>query len=1145
MKKVLKKYLSFTLAMMLLFSVAYTAGGAYADPLPDGKYNITTDMRVADDHTQQSMSAGALVDEGILDVINGEWLVTVEFDTMYLGELAGNASEIKYYESYPDTNTLVDAEVLSTRIDPAGNEQVKEVRMPYPVDAEGMYVSLKVDAMNNARVPAYMIITVGGPVTQEYTITASAGEHGTITPDDETVVTAGANQTYEITAEDGYRIKDVMVDDVSQGAIESYTFENVQADHVIVASFEQNQYTITASAGEHGTITPSGATMVSENGLQTYTIVADSGYHIKDVMVDDVSQGTIESYTFENVQADHVIIASFEQNQYTITASAGEHGTITPSGTSTVKENNTQIYLITADSGYHIVDVIVDGDSQGAINNYTFSDVQANHTIAASFEKNDGDQPIEESSYIIIASADQHGAITPSGVTTVSAGAIQIYTITPETGYHIEDVTVDGESQGAIDSYTFENIQANHAIVASFEKRQYTIMAGADEHGAITPSGTTTVAEDGSQLYTITADNGYHIKDVKVDGQSKGAIGSYLFENIQANHVITASFERNQYTITASADAHGKITPSGTATVIENSTLVYLITAESGYYIKDVKVDGQSVGDIDSYTFENVQANHVITASFERNHYTITASAEAHGVISPSGASTVTENSTQRYTIAADNNYLIKDVVVDGESKGAISSYTFNDVKTDHTIVASFVLDGFTIAATAEKHGTITPSGNQIVLEGSDQLFEIAADEGYRISSVLVDGANIGKPSSYKFENINANHSIQATFAKVLSDADDKADSIDESFSVYATIKKAYDTSEDSMAAAAINHSGTIDVIDDKWYLTVEFQSIKFMGLIGNAEDIKYYTDGLGSTLLDAEVLSTRMDKNGDEQVKEVRIPVPVDGKGVYINMYIEAMGRNADAYLTFSENEPDDTPADNTDNNNNNQQDNSPQGQANSPQPEENQNDAAQNAGAVVVEKIAKPIAANSRYKDVNPQHSYYGAVERLSEKGLLKGTGDGYFTPHAVVNRATLTTLLYRIAGQPVVANVASFDDVPTGQWYSSAVAWAKNTNIVKGYSKTAFGPQDILTKEQIMTIVYRYHKPTNKATVDLTVLDKYADSAKISSYAKEAIAWSLVNGILTLDDFGRINPQEQVTRANMAVILDKLTEWQENNR
>src|SRR5204863_278979 len=140
---------------------------------------------------------------------------------------------------------------------------------------------------------------------------------------------------------------------------------------------------------------------------------------------------------------------------------------------------------------------------------------------------------------------------------------------------------------------------------------------------------------------TITADPCYHVADVLVDGVSVGAVSSYTFNNVTAAHMIAASFAVDVKTITASAGPHGAISPSGTAAVDCGSNQTFTITPDACYHVADVVVDGASVGALSTYTFNNVTANHTITASFAIDVETITASAGAHGAISPTGAVSV------------------------------------------------------------------------------------------------------------------------------------------------------------------------------------------------------------------------------------------------------------------------------------------------------------------------------------------------------------------------------------------------------------------------------------------------------------------------------------------------------------------------
>jgi len=152
-------------------------------------------------------------------------------------------------------------------------------------------------------------------------------------------------------------------------------------------------FTITASAGSGGSISPSGGVVVNKGASQTFSISANSGFTVSSVTVDGASQGAITSYTFSNVQANHTISAAFTSSgatSFTITASAGSNGSISPSGSVNVNKGASQSFSISANSGFTVSGVTVDGASQGAITSYTFSNVQANHTISATFTSSGG-----------------------------------------------------------------------------------------------------------------------------------------------------------------------------------------------------------------------------------------------------------------------------------------------------------------------------------------------------------------------------------------------------------------------------------------------------------------------------------------------------------------------------------------------------------------------------------------------------------------------------------------------------------------------------------------------------------------------------------------------------------------------------------
>ena len=522
-------------------------------------------------------------------------------------------------------------------------------------------------------------------------------------------------------------------------------------------------YTINSTAGSGGTISPTGTITVDSGGIQTFAITPNTGFQITGVIVDGTSVGAVTNYTFSNVTANHTISAAFTAIAYTITATAGSGGTISPTGTTTISSGESQTFTIAPNSGYQISAVTVDGTSVGAVPSYTFSNVTANHTISAAFSVNE--------TFTITATAGTGGAISPTGTVAVNSGANQTFTITPNTGFQITGVTVDGASVGAVTSYTFSNVTANHTISAAFTAITYTITATAGTGGTISPAGAVAVNSGANQTFTITPNTGFQITGVIVDGTSVGAIPSYTFSNVTANHTISAAFTAITYTITATAGTGGVISPTGAVTMNSGANQTFTITPNTGFQITGVTIDGASVGAVTSYTFSNVTANHTISASFSAASFTITATAGTGGTISPAGAVTVNSGANQTFTITPNSGYQISEITVDGTSVGAVPSYTFSNVTANHTISAAFTAITYTITATAGSGGAISPTGAVAVNSGANQTFTITPNSGYQISAVTVDGASVGAVTSYTFSNVTANHTISASFsANALAD---------------------------------------------------------------------------------------------------------------------------------------------------------------------------------------------------------------------------------------------------------------------------------------------------------------------------------------------------------------------------------------
>jgi hypothetical protein len=400
----------------------------------------------------------------------------------------------------------------------------------------------------------------------------------------------------------------VKIDNVSVGAISSYTFNNVTSNHTISATFSRITYTISSVAGTGGSITPAGTTIVNHGTGITYQIIPNDGFLISDVKIDNISLGAISSYIFNNVISSHTISATFSRITNTISSVAGAGGSITPAGASIVNHGSGAAYQIIPNTGFQISDVKIDNVSVGAISYYTFNNVISSHTISATFTL---------LTFTFNSKSSTGGSISPFGIITVNYGTDIVCSINSDIGYQIADVIINNVSVGPVSKLTLNSISKDHSITASFSLNQYTINANATSGGSVNPVGKT-ISNYGSNLnYSFTPDYGYKIKDVIVDGISKGAVSSYSFKNITDNHIISVAFSpKTIYSIAAQPESGGSITPSGSITLFEGSDQVYNIIPDYGFRILDVLVDNQSVGALPEYTFNNINWSHNITARF-------------------------------------------------------------------------------------------------------------------------------------------------------------------------------------------------------------------------------------------------------------------------------------------------------------------------------------------------------------------------------------------------------------------------------------------------------------------------------------------------------------------------------------------------
>ena len=418
----------------------------------------------------------------------------------------------------------------------------------------------------------------------------------------------------------------------------------------------------------------------------------------------------------------------------------------------------------------------------------------------------------ERDNYVsVTATAGEGGTITPAGQTLVKKGTSKTFDIAPAQGYEIVNVNVDGADLGPISYYTFQRVGVDHTISATFQKAQQsgdtvTLTTTANEGGSVAPAGQTRYAPGASAEITFTPDPGYQLASVKVNGRTVDVTDGAYTLVMDQSYAVSAAFEKipdvpvvmfqNDFEDVAgdSFPFHGwTVKVQDTSSTWKQYT--YYNWKNEGNDSKHAYISNDWKGAQDEYLISPVvdlsgTRDGVLTFDFAYGEYgiknkTFTATVEA----SADGGKTWNAiwNFQDSYTGQQASNYIISgsaEVPVPAEYNVDGVQFAFRYVHPNEDTTGQLAIDNvklmavedgpvaqkYTITATAGEGGSITPAGAVSVKEGASQTFAIAAQEGYAIADVLVDGQSVGAVDSYTFENVTANHTIAALFTKTASD---------------------------------------------------------------------------------------------------------------------------------------------------------------------------------------------------------------------------------------------------------------------------------------------------------------------------------------------------------------------------------------
>ena len=393
------------------------------------------------------------------------------------------------------------------------------------------------------------------------------------------------------------------------------------------------------------------------------------------------------------------------------------------------------------------------------------------------------------------ASAAENGTISPSGRTLVRKGTSKTFSVTPNPGYEVASLVVDGVDLGPISYYTFEMVGVDHTVSATFKpaegKTTYTVNAVATEGGSVTPSGVQTVPANGSVSFTAAPQSGFRFLSYRVNGRRVSEETAYTLENVDQNYYVEARFELIPETpeVLFEQDFESEQFPpegwerSGGSETWRRYSYYYLNKTQAAYVSAgEAKQDERLIApaiNLRGAKETNLEFDYAYPYyGMKRGEFTFTVEASADG------GSTWTTVWDAKDTVGDSmTGYVVSDrafvelpseLCVDnlllswhytrpaGEDYSGIAA--IDNVKMEATGVQTDIEGYAKITATAGEGGSINPIGRTYVKEGESQTFTITPMAGYTISAVLVDGTSVGAVTSYTFENVTGSHTIEARF---------------------------------------------------------------------------------------------------------------------------------------------------------------------------------------------------------------------------------------------------------------------------------------------------------------------------------------------------------------------------------------------
>lgn len=668
----------------------------------------------------------------------------------------------------------------------------------------------------------------------------------------------------------------------------------------------------------------------------------------------------------------------------------------------------------------------------------------------------------------------------------------------------------------------------------------YTITCSSTVNGSIS-ANKSTAKEGDSVVVTVTPADGYGVKSVyyTANGTQTTIPRSYGSEQYSfimpaAEVVIGANFEKTyNLTLKVSPANSGTVTASDLVPFV-NETVWLTVRSNDGYVIDSVKaqtesgntrnIDVDSGDTFDMPTFHMPADNVTVTAYFKSValHKITVLNTDEHGAVYANPNSDVSEGTTVTVTAWPKDGYVLDTLTVKDASNNNVSvsgtgnTRTFRMPDSDVTVSGTFKSSDdseFTITCDPVSHGTVNWTPKQDSYEYNDWVrVTVEPKRGYYLQSLKINGTEVKTNGTYYDFQIREDVNITATFTNRLGVTVNYNGS-----GLYGTVN-IFDYNWSSASYFKYNDSVWIECKPKDGYAVDEVTvTDDVTGLTISTSKSSFYDDCYSFTMPSHPVtvnvkfvvgehkIEIAETKNGKVTVSQEnaseddRIIVSVEPDKNYKLTLLTI--KTADGVkVTYTESAI-----------------------------KENTYYFDMPDADVTISAVFGYALDYMPFTDVKSYDWFYDAVQFVYGSGIMNGVSETSFSPDSDITRGMVVTMLWRLAGEPYVGG-SYFNDVPSGEYYSVAVAWSAKYGIVDGVTETTFGVNASITREQLAAILYRYAKWMGYSTLGSS-LSGYSDVNSISSWAKDAMGWAVRNGIISGVTTTRLNPTGTATRAQVA--------------